>query len=521
MENNEENKIVENTVSSGENTVSTAPVGEITENNVTPNVGSTSEENKIIESAVSGIESDSSISQGQADINNQTVTPEPVIEEKKKSKLPIIIVCVVLVACLGVGAFFFLGNAKPYEAAINSVFKALNNSKFFSDAYKVTANIKMDMKGASTEETKIINDFSFKMETEVDKDMNSYGKYSLMKGNSSILDLVAYFKDNKVYLGADKLTDKILYEDLGSIIDLKDVKYDRSDIDHLLNKLEEALKAAFKDETSNKEDKKITINGKEVTVKNNYYVINSENTRRVITNFVNVFNNEETIKVLAKITNSKAEEIKEELDSVKDLKDSDFANASSIKVCFYTKGLLNELVGFALEVKDTEMVSFVGDGDYSLLKITAGDIGEITAETKDKVTEVKIVSGKQTVLNIKVTEVDDNNATMVINMLDQVTITAEVKYENIKSINTLDTSKAVKSDELTEEDEIKIEENLSKILEEAGLGGLFNSMDESTVIDGSGLNGLIGGNEDSVINTDFNIEAGNTLDGTPDEMGNE
>ena len=67
--------------------------------------------------------------------------------------------------------------------------------------------------------------------------------------------------------------------------------------------------------------------------------------------------------------------------------------------------------------------------------------------------------------------------------MDEVIITADIKYESLKSINTLDTSKAIKFEDMTDEDSREMEEKLQKILEDAGLGSLFNSLEDTTVSD--------------------------------------
>ena len=462
-----------------------------------------SEENQIMESAASGIESTQSISQPQGSIENQTVVNEEAPKGKKKSKIPVIIIGVLLCCTIVCGVLGFVRKLNtPFESAVSMIFKELSSSKFLSGNYKTT----VELSGTSElEELKDFNNFSLKMESSYDKDnLVSLFKATILKDKKELIDLATLLKDNKIYLKSSKLFDKVLYYDLNELIGKSTIKID--DIEFLIDKAEEGLKNAFKDEKLNKETQKIKLNGKENSFTNNYYVITEKASCRIEKNFLKAFADDKTYEVLARLVSvekSDAQKLIE--DSIKELeeeeKDADDNASEGVKFGIYTSGLLNDVAGFNASIPDGETFTFVTDGENVNALFKEDENTYLTAETLNNVTTVEYYNNKEkeftatikkdkdnydiaiidegkTAFTIKV-KCDGDNYDITFNVPDIATANMKISYEKIKNVESFDTSNAKLFSDLTSEDSQKMVTNLEKVLEEAGLKEVFDSLSES------------------------------------------
>ena len=467
MENNEQNSSVESN-----NNIQ--PNSGVEPNNVNAN-NSNEQNNQIIESAASGIESSDSISKPQGNEENMTVksevqTPEVNTTKKNTKIIPIAIIGVVLVACLAFGITGFvkkMGN--PYHNAVSMVFEALSNSKLLTDSYKTTAEVKFNF---TNEELKQMNDVGYKIETSSDFDnLKSFFKMTLLNKGNELFDVSGLLKDNKMYVSSKKLLDKVVYYDAGEL--LKDSnKIKKDDIEYLLGRLEVGIKNAFDDEKATVVDEKLTINGKEVSVKNNYYLINSSNYVRILKNVILAFSDDKTIEVLSRISGIEKDEIKKYFEEVEkeDTNTNEEANAEqSVKFSIYTKGITKSLVGFAVSLTDEIKASYLVDKDYSIFELIYSNVFSVKAETNDKVTDVKIVYNGKEIASIKVNQPDDNNADITFNVPEYGSIIVKIKYEKISNVEEFDVSNAVTIDSLTEEDLSGMLEKLENIFKDAGI----------------------------------------------------
>ena len=417
---------------------------------------------------------------------------------KKNFKLPIIIsisVLVVVFLCFGIVGFVKSMNS-PFETAVSNIFSSLSKNKYLNGKYKMTSNISYNIKGEGAEE---LNKLSFKIESSYDRnDLKSFFKAAVLKDNNEVADLKAYVDGKKIYLTAKKIIDKVFYLDIEKYINNENVKITEDDIEFFVNKIEEALKNAFKNQKMYKESKNITINGKKQSVKDNYYIINSSNYKEIEKNMIEVYKNDETYDRLAKITGENKEDIKKMIESSVDssnelnkIASDELDEKDSVKLHIYTKGLTNSQIGFSLDISNKEYVSYLSDGDYFLFKVGDDENFAFNAENKDNVTDLKftIIEGNGNMSNVftgKIKKINDEEYEMDFNIPDTISVNIKCKIESIKEIEKIDTSNVINIENidsgLTDEDMKTMETNLEKLLEDLGLKELYESSLNSSLV---------------------------------------
>ena len=395
-----------------------------------------------------------------------TVTSEPVqstntgFEDVNKKSKAGIIIAIIVVILLGVGGYFaynmFFAKS-PYENAITNAFKLLKSGNL-SDPFKVTTTVKIE---SSSEDYSFLGDYSFDYAIAMDaKNGTSLATFNLNEKGTSILDVLAYLKDGKAYVQSKKLTDKTYYFDN---VDFKEMT-NEEDLRVLADAFEDALIAALKDEKETKKDAKISVGGKSIDVTENIYTIDKNNMGRVTKNSIDsLLSNEEAIKVLAKITDAEVSDIKKHLEDAKNEDYSNYSTTASISI--YTKGFLKTFAGFSLSEDKTEVIRYVVDGDNeSFVMFLGSDKDKFTVDADGEKADIKLVFGGETLATGKVTY-KENYANIVLEIQEYGKITIEVKKEDNVKIDSIDTSKAVKYEDISQEDLESIMTKLNEIYE--------------------------------------------------------
>ena len=430
-------------------------------------------ENEIINSAVAQV-GDNTVTP----VEYQTIQHDNGGEKKGSKGVITIILGVLFVLTLACGVVGFVKNmGNPYEKSIDTIFKVLKNNRFTEDKVKTISTISINSKDTSVAD---LSKLSFRIETSDDLDnMKSLIKFALLKEGSEVFDVNALLDGNKIYGSSNKLFDKVVYYELGE--DLKN-SINKDDINYLIDKSEEAFKNAFKDEKLKSEKKDVTINGKSQSVKDNYYIVNTDNYSNIMYNYIHTYNDKRVKEILAKFnlfSETEIENLFSDLEEVKDEKEE----MDETRISIYTKGIVNEVVGVNVSIKDKDYVTFLMDGDYSLVELKEDADNKFVAETKDKVTNLSLVMSKSTVLTGKITEVNDDKYNVELSIPDMVDIKIETVFEKLKKFEGIDTSSAVKFDDLKDSDLQKIEENLEKALKDAGIDMGGTSYGGGSVID--------------------------------------
>ena len=395
---------------------------------------------------------------------------------QKKSKVGIII-AILVVVLLGVGGYFgyktFFATT-PYENAITNAFKILKNNKIDS-VVKVSTNIKFDSKAEGMDFLK-----NYSLDYSVTTDVNngsSLMNFGMLEKGNSILNANMFLKDDKIYVQSKELTDKTYYID-GILSKDSNSSINTDDLYYLVDVFEKALKESLKDEKPTKSDITLSLDGTSIKAKDNLYTIDKNNYKRVTENSVNVIlNDEKAISILAKFTGSEASEIKKELEEAKN--DDSFDETAKISV--YTKGFLNEFVGFNIEDEEGTYLRYIVDGKKESLVFAMDKDNRLSIVGNDEVADIKLVVNAEEVVTGKVTT-KDNESTIVINIPEVATITITMKVENNAKMESFDTTNAVSANDLTEEELTSIETNLENILKKTELytelQSLFGSGEE-------------------------------------------
>ena len=383
--------------------------------------------------------------------------------KKKKPIIPIICVIVLLLVAGGFGLYKYVLN-NPYESAITTMFKSLHDkNKLYSDTYKTVLNLKAE---ALADEYK-----------ELEKYKLSYNMTSDVKSNKFLINVDAstgedtnvkanvYYADDKIYFKLDDL-DKTYYMDLKELTESETkIEINEEDVNFLIDKFESAAKVAFKDEKRQSESKTVTVKGKEEKLTNKYYIIDSKNSARVVRNFVSEFNNDETIKKIAKMTGSDAKDIKEMIEYFATMEDStDSEITDKIKFGVYTRGLFDSYAGINIAYNDTEILSYVEDGDYFTLVLTFGEFAfTMEGDNSTEKLEAKAVSGGETFFTLNYDGKSKSN-NLVIEFPKQFKVVGDFYIEDKATIGEFNTKDAVNVEEMTEEEQDELSDKYYEML---------------------------------------------------------
>ncbi len=385
-------------------------------------------------------------------------------EKKKKSKLGLIIflMLIIMIITAGIVVAMKFCLKSPYEATVSKVFSMAKSNYDPSKSYRLSGLITLD---TTDEALKVFNNYSIDYTTEVDpKTKNSLLKLNLNENNIPLIDLATYLTGDKLYIQSDKILQNVYY--ISNIVN-SDI-LNTEDEQYIINTTEKALKSAFKDEKATTEDITLAINGKSISAKNYYYKINSESLKRIVTNIVEVYENDsKAIQIMAKTSNEVTEaNIKEALNELKEMEYSDI----NIKLGFYTQGILNDIIGFNLSQDNTKVVEYVFDNDYSLLTINGVSLSSgFIAETKKGVCNIKLVQDNEEQLIATITKINDKENVADIYLSDTTTLKLESKIEENINVGSFDIASAKDFNGMTEEELQLISERTMNILQNSAI----------------------------------------------------
>lgn len=389
------------------------------------------------------------------------------LKKKKSFLLPCVFVILFLFAIMG-GVFAYNQFSKsPYEMAINNLFNLVKENNNIGKSFKVSGEVTVKSKNQSLN---FLDNYSVDYTTIVNaKTKNTLTTFNINEKEISLLDFLVYTNDNKAYIQSKKLTDKTLYTDVIETNELVDEK----DMNYLLDTLKKAFINALKDEKMTKNSKTLTINGKETKVTDNLYNLDKQAMVRVNTNFFNtIINDEEALKIIAKMSDKEVNEIKESLkEEINNAKDLD-NYSDNIKLSIYTKGFFKSFVGFSI-VEDNNMIDFVSDDKYMLLTVCA-DKEKITAEDKNGEINIKLTENNTTLATAKIIG-DKSDAKIVIDIPEYLSLNMRAKVEKGAKIDNIDVKNAVNVEDMTDADSEEIINNLTKIIQKSEFYHVFQS----------------------------------------------
>ena len=322
----------------------------------------------------------------------ETITQEPIMDttevkvKKKKNILPIIII-LILVAIVGaLAAVYFLVLTTPkniFNKALESGVEYLSAS--FTDFGKyntITGNgslsYEIKSEDANMQTTlDLFNGIALNYEYGIDynnklMNLNLDSTYN----NEKLLDLDMYTENNKAYMLFVDIYNTYITTPIEGYDDLFNMDINQEEISIIINSFSSALSKSLTDEDFVKSEEILKINGEEVKTNKNSFVLNDKNVNRISKSVLtNLKDDADFISAFNRIINDNSVDIKSILeDTINNIGETDGSD-TVIAVSIYTKGIMNEVVGFSAEVKDDETIKmFVNKTDsvtYSIV-ITKG-----------------------------------------------------------------------------------------------------------------------------------------------------
>ena len=375
---------------------------------------------------------------------------------KTKHKGLKIVLAILLIVIIGIGGYFIykekFNNPKNTVMNIidNNIKNASNITSIENNKYKINGLVKVDatISDEFKDLSKIIRNIDLQFNGEVDLENKlSNIELNTKYKDEKLLNIKTIYKNNTLYLLLNDLYDKYIKVSFDNIQDksnIDEINIDINDIKILYNSYYKALKEALDKLEFTSEDTKIMINDKEYNVKNNYTILNGNDTKKFIKDFINTLSIDNDLKnVLKKLKIEDTENLFKEL--INNLDKQELKN--TIKINFYTKGILKqELISEKFEfINDNETIEFKLDNinnDEKMIAIKSKDI-----DINVKIKKTNSVLNFNLIANIMKTEIKfDLNA----------------NYEKIKSITDVDVSNNIGIDKLNENDQREIEEKIEK-----------------------------------------------------------
>ena len=375
-----------------------------------------------------------------------------VVEKKGPKGLICAILVILLLGLIGFGYYYKNKPEVVFKTALNKAFKLAKNN-VQEDKAQVDFDFKFNL-SSNMDELKEVEDLfnNLKFRGSIYEDLSNKVYNLNVKAdyrNSEVINLGAYYENEKAYLNLNDLFDKLIYAD----VKLSELSIDITDEDIkvLLDETHNALMKSL--EKCNISKEKVDLDGSKAT--KNVILINDKNIGEVVNAYINyVKGSDKYVNVLAKVSGLKVEEIKELLNENIEVPEL----GTTIEIALYTRGLLGNVVKFSVNVAGMELIS-VTNTAKNTYEMKMGAMGY----------EVKVVAKEESKDKMSVvlsTEIEGVKFGYTMN----ISVNRNAKLEKP------DTSKAISYEELTEEDLEKIETNLTKKDGLQDLIELFESM---------------------------------------------
>lgn len=440
--------------------------------------------------------------------------------------VPIVIVAVVVVALIaGVTTKIVTSTPKAvFKSQINSAFKAVNkaldeyedfdkkfdlssNSLLLKGSVNLDSNIKSD-----DVDLELLKKMTMAGELGIDIDKETLYFSGSVKGDKNTVGVSAYYQDSNAYVDATFVDDVVKVE--SEEIDFTEIKealeqikeqldkVDTKTYNKLVKKVNTSLNKTLDSKNMKKSSGKFEVDGKTVSATKNSLVLDEEALQQMVETFCDeLLEDDDFLSDFAKVAEVDKGDVKEAL---KDLKDSakDVDMSDDLVVNIWTKGLLNSVVGFSLEVDEKEYFSAYQDGKKAELVIDNHEKSEYSKfkvvasfEEKQKETEFTVKYNGEKVASGTIREISDEVIDLDLSAEasgqkikisfylsrkeEKKSITGDYKvkvtyndqYVGVSGdyevatgdIPSVDTSKAVDVDDLDQE---KLVESLKKVIEE-------------------------------------------------------
>lgn len=462
--------------------------------------------------------------------------------KKKKIVVPIVVAAIALILIIGGIGYKTISNnpTNILKDSINNAYKDFKDSLEEYDKKKKDFDITKDSIKVSGD-----LQLSGDMFKDIEDDKISFtagfdyanklleGEATLEEDGKNLLNATVWTKDNKMYLKSNNLFDNTYelddfdFEEEFNLEELEDAMSEMDnvstdDIDYLVKEFKDALIKSLNKDEMTKEKETIEINDLSVKTTKISYNIDKNSTKELMTSLADILTeNDEFISKLAKLTDSEKSDIK---DAFKELKDKDnYEDMPKGEINIYTTGVTNKVVKVELKL-DTVTMSYSDykDNVYVLVSEKESDLRlEVIGKTEKKVTDIEVKFNKQKIATLTVRQFDEEGIDFDYNIdvedeikakgtvkitckekskteyegVVEFSINAEADGEEIdfgakmnytiqtkEKIADYDTSKAIASDDITEEDAEKLE-NALEDLENSKIYSFIEDMDLDDLLD--------------------------------------
>lgn len=450
-------------------------------------------------------------------------TEKQVKKEKKgrKGKTILLLICIAL--AIGIGLYVGIEklNSNPksiYKRAITNTYKLLDNClkdnlntsyslDYLEEAFVLDTTFKLN---TNIKEFQDLNSYEMNLLFGIDNPNQAFHlSAGLSKDENQIINVLLSFLDNHAYLQSKELYDKAL--DLGPVdIDFNlsnfkindKIMVDYDNLHTIFSSMKKILISSLDEEKMSITKENINIDSEIIKSQKVTYLLDEENMERTINYIKNeIIKNDELLESLSNVMGVTIEEIKDNLKEEIKLN-----NYEEIKINLYTKG--NKIIDGNIETKeeaiirftnlDSEIKIFIGNDDTNIeisyqdefLELVFSEYGEIIssiklkAEKEEKLLEIN--SPKNNAIErvtIQINNIKDKETEWEADFKINYEIESSNENNNIECEGSFKLSKSeimigefesVDIKELTEEEQEKIKDNLTKILEKLGINDTSN-----------------------------------------------
>lgn len=327
------------------------------------------------------------------------------MKEKKKVNKILIILPIIIVAVL-VGVYLYFNNSKNiFTRTLNKGYKNftdildkvnVSTDKTIKTSGNVNFNINVSDEYKNLIDQNILDEIN-KLELLFNSVVSYENKEFSVELNTkydknALFDVALYGQNSNLYIELKNLYNKYIeipVEEYDTLFE----EYELEKIEYILNKVESSLLNNLDEKEFVKTKEKLDVESKKIEVNKIEYEFNEEKTFKLLVNtFKELKNDQKFIKYVSEISGLEEKEITDGIDSsIKELSSqTEFEDETFISIAIYTKGLLNEYVGFEININNLGKMKIYNNDDniYGNLYITGEKVAEITSK-KQKENEYK------------------------------------------------------------------------------------------------------------------------------------